>query len=50
MTDVTEDRDQPTHARPHVPGETAWWLARSDSLRFAPSVSGCHAVNVQLNW
>jgi len=25
-------------------------LVRSDSLRFAPPVSGCLAVNVQLNW
>ena len=25
-------------------------LARSDSLRFAPPVSGCHAVNAQLKW
>jgi hypothetical protein len=25
-------------------------LARSGSLRFAPPVSGCHALNVQLNW
>ena len=24
--------------------------ARSDSLRFAPPVSGCHAMNVQLTW
>jgi hypothetical protein len=36
-------------ARPRVPGETAEPLARSDSLPFAPPVSGCHAVNVQLN-
>jgi hypothetical protein len=32
------------------PGETAGPLALSDSLPFAPPVSGCHAVNVQLNW
>ena len=25
-------------------------LARSDSLPFAPPVSGRHAVNAQLNW
>ncbi len=32
------------------PGETTWPHARSDSLPLAPPVSGCHAVNVQLNW
>jgi hypothetical protein len=30
-------------------GKLSRWLARYGSLRFAPSVSGCHAVNVQLN-
>jgi hypothetical protein len=29
---------------------TAGSLARSGPLRFAPPGSGCHAVNVQLNW
>lgn len=32
---------------PRVPGETAGSLTRSGSLRFAPSVSACHALNVQ---
>jgi hypothetical protein len=38
------------HLRPSYPLVfTAGLFARSDSLRLAPPVSGCRAVNVQLN-
>jgi hypothetical protein len=37
-------------ASPAVPGKPADPLARSGSLRFAPPVSGCRAVNVPLSW
>jgi hypothetical protein len=33
--------------RPRLPGETAGSLTRSGSLRFAPPVSACHALNAQ---
>jgi hypothetical protein len=39
-----------TSVTARVPGETTGSLARSDSLLFAPPVSGFRAVNVQLNW
>jgi hypothetical protein len=38
-----------TYAHAHVPRETTGPLVRSDSLRFAPRISGCPAVKVQLN-
>jgi hypothetical protein len=51
----TRSRSQAQSLASHVghrsrPGETTGPLARSGSLLFAPRVSGCHAVNVQLNW